>query len=728
MNKSCYFCLFSIVFFPFLEYDINIVYQRTKRKDCVKKMEEQKKKPIIDFNQLADKQVGAIYLLMSVFLTVAYTLEVIEGSQPPGFLIAFVTADWGAFIASLIAKKIRHGKGTLHHWVLCIGYSMFYILILSSLKNPLIFVYIVPILIIMALYQNFKLLLLILAANVIGVVSFIISTVNRGAADGDMIDSFKIVFAASIMMNLAVYLLIRYLIKLNNHNVAAVTENLERVKETVEKVKEVSTTVVDGVNAVKEYADDNRAGATSVVNDMSALTEQTNILTDRTYSSLEMTKTISNQVTQVSNLVEETVALAQQSVEHASTSNDQLQDAMASAREMKDLASQVETILVNFKEEFGKVKVETGTINNISSQTNLLALNASIESARAGEAGRGFSVVADEIRNLSEGTKQSSASIMTALDNLSSTSENMTVSIERIIELIAKTAEKIETVAESVSAISSDSVVLGTNVNNINEAISEVETSNTQLVENMNSVNDVMGSIVVKIVETADSSEEIRSKNEETSAHVISIEHTVNTLIEELSSTGLMTVSDVQEDMVVSLKPTNSDTVYKGMVSDVTENVISITFEADVNLTAVKACDISIVVNNNTYHWANATMLRAQKRTAAIMVEGQPTVANRRKYPRLSLISSCEVTLKSGDAVSGNMVNVSANGLSFTTQNDEIKMGELLSVRIAHFPVQTALSAVPIRKAVLANGSTQYSCRMLDDNMEIAEYVESKMK
>ena len=691
-------------------------------------MKKQEKNTTINFEELADKQVGAIYLLMSLFLTVAYALEVIEGSQPPGFLVAFVTADWGAFVLSLVAKKISRGKGNLHRWVLSIGYSLFYILILSSLKNPLIFIYIIPIMIIMALYQNFKILMLFTAANFLGVISFIINTANRGLVDDSMMDSFKIVFAGSIMINLAVYLLIHYLIRLNNYNVAAVTDNLERVKETVSKVKEVSTTVVDGVNAVKEYADENRAGATSVVNDMSTIAEQTNVLTDRTFSSLEMTKSISNQVTQVSNLVEDTVTLAQQSVEHASTSNEQLQDAMVSAREMKDLANKVDAILTDFKEEFAKVQTETGTINNISSQTNLLALNASIEAARAGEAGRGFSVVADEIRNLSDGTKQSSASIMNALDNLSTTSENMTVSVERIIELIAKTVEKIETVYESVSAISSDSVVLGTNVNNINQAVGEVETSNLQLVENMNSVNDIMESIVVKIVETADSSEEIRSKNEETSAHVISIEHTVNKLIEELGATGLMNVSDIREDMVVSLKPANGNTVYKGAVSNVTENVITIAFENGIPSSLTKTCDISVVVNNTTYHWANATILQVQKNTVAVRADGQPTVENRRKYPRLSLVNPCEIALKSGETFSGSMTNLSANGLAFTTKDDGIKMGELLKIQIHHFVVQEPISAVAIRKAVLSNETIQYSCRMLDDNMEIAEYVESKLK
>ena len=691
-------------------------------------MENQKKKQAVNFEQLADKQVGIIYLLMSLFLTVAYALEVIEGSQPFGFLVAFVTADWGAYLASLIVKRIRKGQGNLHRWVLCVGYSLFYILILSSLKNPMIFVYIIPFMIIMALYQNFKLLLLIMLANLAGVIAFIINTVNNNRVDDSMMDSFKIMFAASIVISLSVNLLIRYLVKLNAHNMAAVTEHLDKVEETVAKVKEVSTSVVDGVTAVKEYADDNRIEATSVVDDMAAITVETAVLNDKTSSSLEMTKTISQQVTQVSSLVEETVALAQQSVEHASTSNEQLQDVMASAREMRDLTKQVETILVNFKEEFEKVKSETGTINHISAQTNLLALNASIEAARAGEAGRGFNVVADEIRNLSDGTNHSSASIMSALDVLSTTSDNMTASIERIIELIAKTVEKIETVGESVSAISSDSFVLGENVNNINQAIEEVENSNLQLVENMNSVNDVMVSIIGKIDETSNSSEVMRSKNEETSAHVINIEHMVNKLVEELGSSGFMDVSDLQDGLAVSLKLPKDSAEHKGILSAVTGNVISIAFDAENGSSFAGLCDISVIVNNTTYHWKNASILEAEKHAVSVQVSGKPTVANRRKFPRINLSNACEIIFKSGATQNGIMKNLSAGGLSFTADDAKIKMGELLRIRIANFPVQKDLSAVTIRKTVLPNGEIQYSCRMLDDDADVAEYINSKLK
>ena len=103
---------------------------------------------------------------------------------------------------------------------------------------------------------------------------------------------------------------------------------------------------------------------------------------------------------------------------------------------MAALSGEVEQILGEFKNEFAKVKEETGTIEEISSQTNLLALNASIEAARAGEAGKGFAVVADEIRNLSDGTQSSSGSIMGALNRLEETSDKMTDAITNTLKLI----------------------------------------------------------------------------------------------------------------------------------------------------------------------------------------------------------------------------------------------------------------------------------------------------
>lgn len=505
-----------------------------------------------DFEALADKTVGAIYLVMAIALTGAYLLEVLEGERTVGFLIAFCVACWGAFIMAQAVKVLRRSKN-MHRWVLTVGYSFFYLMLMLSSDNPLVFLYILPFLCIMILYQNTKLLLCISAATLLGTVAYTINAINRVGVR-EAADDMKIHFAAAIITGLAVFMAVRYIRKLNNYNLEVVKGNLEKVATTVEKVKEVSSSVVDGVVVVKELSDDNRASAASIVSDMEIITEQSATLSSSATSSLEMTKAISEQVSAVSALVEETVSLVQQSEERATLSNKQLQDVIFSASEIRTLTTEIEEVLLNFKGEFDRVKNETGTIDKISQQTNLLALNASIEAARAGEAGRGFSVVAEEIRVLSDGTKQSSASIVDAISELGETSEMMMQAIVRIIELIGNTVTSIEVVGESVSSISSDSKHLNENIVNINHAMEEVETSNIQLVSNMDNVMGIMNVIVDKIDETAVSSEEMKGKNEETAAHVISIEHVVNKLVEELGTGGFMSIADIPSNAVITVE------------------------------------------------------------------------------------------------------------------------------------------------------------------------------
>ena len=692
-------------------------------------MKQENANKSVDFEQLADKIVGGIYLLMAIALSVAYTLEVIEGSKTPGYLAAFCVACWGAFVISQVVKKIAKNHD-IPRWILCIGYVFFYIMVLTTTDNATAFAYIFPFIAAMSLYQNLKMMAFVGAGSITGIVLYTVNLVKAGKFDDIAMDNAKIHVAAIVITTLAIFLMIRYIKQLNQYNISVVEKNLEKITETVSKVRTVSSSVVDGVNAVKELSDENRAGAGAIVSDMEVIVDKSNTLRNSTNSSLAMTKTISGQVSHVSSLVEETVVLAGQSAEHAQNSNVQLMDVISSTVEIKQLTTAIEEILVNFKSEFERVKGETGTINNISSQTNLLALNASIEAARAGEAGRGFSVVADEIRNLSDGTKQSSASIMEALEVLGETSDSMTESMERIIELIGRTVTEIETVGESVQAISKDSAQLGENISNINHAMEEVEASNVQLVDNMNEINDIMIVIADKIEETSCSSGEMSIKNEETSAHVISIEHTVNKLVEELGSRGFMDVSDICEGMAVSFKTATGKEV-KGSAVSVTENIIEVLCE-NVNQSTLSSatgnCKVSVVVDNTSYQWETAEIVETKGNTAYLKVHGKPSVANRRKFPRIPVRNTCTINTKTVNGIQGTMVNLSANGLAFTTGDTRIQMGEILHISVKNFEIDKPLAAVAIRDTVLNNGITQYSCRMLDDDMDIADYVAGKMR
>ena len=98
------------------------------------------------------------------------------------------------------------------------------------------------------------------------------------------------------------------------------------------------------------------------------------------------------------------------------------QNSMTSAQEvvgrLSGHMSQAQTILDSLKTETDQVGSIVEVINGIAEQTNLLALNAAIEAARAGEQGRGFAVVADEVRNLAERTRQSTLEVQGMLERI----------------------------------------------------------------------------------------------------------------------------------------------------------------------------------------------------------------------------------------------------------------------------------------------------------------------
>ncbi len=172
----------------------------------------------------------------------------------------------------------------------------------------------------------------------------------------------------------------------------------------------------------------------------------------------EMNSSITNALSQIADQSRAMSSNAQEVTEHVSDGNTLVQQLRTKSEEASAINASTAEMTEKLQESAATVKNIVKTILAISGQTNLLALNASIEAARAGNAGKSFAVVADEIRQLSENVKASAEEITVNLDGLMQdvnvASENMRRSVESANEqgeMIAETGEKFTVILDRVS-------------------------------------------------------------------------------------------------------------------------------------------------------------------------------------------------------------------------------------------------------------------------------------
>ncbi|WP_224037856.1 methyl-accepting chemotaxis protein [Clostridium gelidum] len=303
----------------------------------------------------------------------------------------------------------------------------------------------------------------------------------------------------------------------SNDEIGELAKNFNLMQNSFRKIIRVIIDESMNVENKVEKTNENISQLAALIEDIYATTEELSSVMEETAAS---TEEMSLATSEIELNIESVAQKAKSEAENSSLIKERANELKNKAVNSKEQAQQIniqtqDKLLeaIEKSKEVEKINVLSEAILQIASQTNLLALNASIEAARAGDAGTGFSVVAEEIKKLAEDSKNTVSEIkdisnvvVNTVKNLVDTSEDMLQFINTQVisdyEMIVKTGEHYSDdaimISDMTSNFSEKSNEMMTSINTVANSVNQITTANNESAKGTNSIAEMMNTISEK--------------------------------------------------------------------------------------------------------------------------------------------------------------------------------------------------------------------------------------
>jgi methyl-accepting chemotaxis protein len=276
---------------------------------------------------------------------------------------------------------------------------------------------------------------------------------------------------------------------------------VEKLQSLIGQIAQTSSQVADASKQLHISAREMSAGTEKVT------TQASTVAT----ASEEMSATSGNIAQNCSMAADGSKQASEAAVTGAMVVDETISVMNSIARRVTDTAKSVEN-LGSRSEQIGEI---VGTIQDIADQTNLLALNAAIEAARAGEQGRGFAVVADEVRALAERTTKATKEISEMIKTIQKETSVAVVAMEEGVSEVAKGSEKAAESGKALERIQEQINDVTMQINQVATAAEEQTATTSEISNNMNQITEVVAQTSRGVHESAESANQLSSLAEE---------------------------------------------------------------------------------------------------------------------------------------------------------------------------------------------------------------------
>ena len=455
-----------------------------------------------------NNRVGMLAHATDATVMVIYSIiQTYAGLHSGLYAVLMVILGIGPVVAEYVCWKKDPATPAIRHF-LAIGFALFYSVALFTSTNNIVFVFVIPMILVISIYNDTKYSLMINTGTVIESLLVAVIGSQTGKFGYAGADSAVIQVVIMVLVGLYSFLSAQVLERNNREKMQNIDESRKETELLLSDISSLSRELAAGIEDMDTDLDRLNTTFAKTKGAMEQVTAGADDTANAVQKQLSQTEAIQSKVELVndaSNRIAENMEQTLQTLEGGNKDVRALVEMVdASVQNGADVAEKLGT-LDKYMEEMHSI-VEL--IGGITSQTSLLALNASIEAARAGEAGKGFAVVATEISGMATQTKEATVNITELIQNVSSAISEVVGVIRQMIAGINEEKQGASNTADSFLAIEKNTYAIQEHVKKLAAEINELKEANSVIVASIQTISAVSEEVSAHASETMEAEEE----------------------------------------------------------------------------------------------------------------------------------------------------------------------------------------------------------------------------
>lgn len=434
-------------------------------------------------------------------------LQVTAGMRSMGLFVLDLILGLGPVIAEIFFWKRNHETSMIKHLV-AIGFAVFYTFTLFTCTNNLVFTFVIPMILMVSIFNDTKYSIEINAGTVILSIMMSIVGAKTGAMGYEGMDDAIIMVVVMILSAVFSF----YSARISHANSEQKLKQARNAQNESEKLlaemKYISEGLHDGIRDIYKELEKLSDASQSTKESMSQLSTGATETADAVQKQTYQTEAIQNKVSLVTDATDSISTSMQHTLQVLDEGSKDIELLVGQVDASVETGAEVADKLQKLDSYVDEMHSIVNLISGIANQTSMLALNASIEAARAGEAGRGFAVVASQVTGMAAQTKDATVHITELITNVSTAISEVVTVINQMLEGIQEEKQSTSNTADSFTNIQTNTLTIQENVTHLVQSIDELKDANQMIVDSIQTISAISQEVSAHANETVSAEEE----------------------------------------------------------------------------------------------------------------------------------------------------------------------------------------------------------------------------